>query len=176
MEHGTRSRSGFRDMSGLLGAVQRVVTHQNEAWLRVLRKATAGGYTPGQWVSDMTDMAQQWYGEIQAFMPGRSGPVGSVPSLPIVQFELDADAEGADAKPMLLTTALERSPAIATPLRSLNDTPLPSGPRVTVKGGSGSSQLLIGLAALRKLGTGRYVSAIEDASGQVLGIVFVHRA
>jgi hypothetical protein len=165
-----------RDVADLFDTFQRVLTQQNEAWLSVLRKATAGGYTPSQWVADMSEMAQQWYSEVKDHTPGRSPTGGRDAGLPSLQFDLDREAEGADAKPMQLPRPLGDSPPHATPLRPLDDVPVPQGPRVTVEGNTGDSRLLVGLAGLSKLVAGRYVCAIEDDAGRIVGIVFVTRA
>jgi len=165
-----------RDVAGLFDTFQRVLTQQNEAWIQVLRKATAGGYTPSQWAADMSDMAQQWYSQVKDHIPGRPPGSSSEMGLPNLQFELDREAEGADAKPMPLPRPLGDSPVRATRLRPLDDVPVPQGPRVTVDGKAGDARLLVGLAGLRNLEAGRYVSAIEDSAGRIVGIVFVTRA
>lgn len=162
-----------RDVTGLFDTFQRVLMQQNEAWLRVMRKATAGGYTPSDWVADMSDMAQKWYAEVKDNLPQAGIPGEAV--LPSLQFELDSQAEGADAKPMTLSPPFGAS-LHATPLRSLDDTPVQAGPRVTIQASAGDARVLVGLAGLRKLEVGRYVSAIEDESGRIRGVVFVKRA
>lgn len=165
-----------RDVTGLFDTFQRVLTQQNEAWVRVLRKVTAGGYTPSQWVADMSGMAQQWYGEVKDHLPGQPPTGGREAGLPNLRFELDREAESADAKPMQLARPLGESPAHATPLRSLDEVTAFQGPRVTVEGNAGDARLLVGLAGVRQLPAGRYVSAIEDDAGRIVGIVFVTRA
>lgn len=162
-----------RDVTGLFDTFQRVLMQQNEAWMRVLRKASLGGYTPNDWVADMSDMAQKWYAEVKDHLPQPGMP--SQAGLPSLQFELDSQAEGADAKPMILSQR-PGAELHATPLRSLDDAPMPQGPRVTVQASAGDARVLVGLAGLRKLEVGRYVSAIEDESGRILGVVFVKRA
>jgi hypothetical protein len=170
-----------RDIAGLFDTYQRMLTQQNEAWMRVLRKAATGGYTPSDWMADMSDMAQKWYSEVQEHLPRPGGgSTGSDASLPTVQFELDSQAEGADAKPVSLAqrSGVQGSGAAlhATPLRSLDDVAVPPGPRVTVQASPGESKVLVGLAGLRSLPAGRYLSAIEDESGRILGVVLVKRA
>jgi hypothetical protein len=121
----------------------------------------------------MSDIAQKWYAEVKDNLPQPGIP--NEAGLPSLQFELDSQAEGADAKPMMLLQPFGAS-LHATPLRSLDETQVQPGSRVTIQANAGDARVLVGLAGLRKLEAGRYVSAIEDESGRIHGVVFVKRA
>jgi hypothetical protein len=169
-------RGSFAGIGGWLKTVQRLISHQNELWLRALREGSDGRYNPTQWIADIKDLAQQWQVAFRDHVASSEPNAGATTNLPNVFFEVDEHAECADAKPLYLPRALTPSVVGATSLQSIDGTSSAPDARVTVRHFSGDSHVFVGLAGLRNLAAGRYISLIEDGTGRAVGAVFVKRA
>jgi hypothetical protein len=81
---------------------QRMWMDQITTWDAALKKAESGTYTAGQWVGDVVGLSQRWFRNLWLLGFPFQRWMQQGDQIPSVAFVVDAVAEGADAKEVLL--------------------------------------------------------------------------